>query len=680
MRRVPVGLLSSLAIIAAALAPTASATDLAAQLRPENLRVFGGEDTWHADNDFRLDWDRPQVARQGFPVTAVDYRVRDATGVVVVPEVRLPWDTAQIEHIHVPHPGIYTADVWLEGPSGTRGPRESATLRFDDVQPGPGRPLAPAGWIGGGTAAVVKIEHPAAPLPISGIRGYAVSVDRGAGTPPCAAADRCSVSEIDLRSGDTISLGLLPEGMNIVQAVAVSGSGMRSATIGNAIVRVDATRPEVTLSGNPRGWADGPVRVTANAIDALSGMASDGPGEPLTAISIDGGVPRVEPGAAASVVVAGEGSHEVAFYARDAAGNSGEESPSLDTVRIDERPPLVSFSRSQDPSEPERIEATIVDLQSGPDPRRGSIAVRPAGSRLRFEPLPTTNRGDRLLARWDSDAFPPGTYEFRTTGYDLAGNATSGDRRGNGTRMVLTNPLKEATAIQAGFGGRQLTWRRCARGGGQRRCRRQTVESYASRPASRTVPYGHGVSFGGLLSSSARPLGGLPVQIVETFVAGADPAQRTTTVLTKPDGSFKSRLAPGPSRRVEALFAGNLVLTRASGRSVSLKALGDIRLRASAGSARVGGAPVVFSGRVGNQGAPIPTGGRPIKLQFRLPGEDWSEFRTVQTDASGRFHYPYAFSDDDSRGVRFQFRAYAPAQDGWPYEPTASCPVIVTGR
>ena len=78
--------------------------------------------------------------------------------------------------------------------------------------------------------------------------------------------------------------------------------------------------------------------------------------------------------------------------------------------------------------------------------------------------------------------------------------------------------------------------------------------------------------------------------------------------------------------------------------------------------------------------AAIPSYGRPIQLQFRLPGDPWTEFRTVQTDAQGNFRYPYAFTDDDSRGIRFLFRAYAPPQPGWPYEPAVSRPVAVTGR
>jgi hypothetical protein len=75
----------------------------------------------------------------------------------------------------------------------------------------------------------------------------------------------------------------------------------------------------------------------------------------------------------------------------------------------------------------------------------------------------------------------------------------------------------------------------------------------------------------------------------------------------------------------------------------------------------------------------IPVQGRSLALQFRVPGMAWTEFRTVRTDARGRFRYAYRFSDDDSRGVRFQFRAYAPAQSDWPYEPGSSGPVAVLG-
>jgi hypothetical protein len=104
-----------------------------------------------------------------------------------------------------------------------------------------------------------------------------------------------------------------------------------------------------------------------------------------------------------------------------------------------------------------------------------------------------------------------------------------------------------------------------------------------------------------------------------------------------------------------------------------------VRLRTSTGHARVGGPPVVFSGRIAHPEAPLPAAGLPVQLQFRLAGMPWTEFRTVQSDAFGRFRYPYSFSDDDSAGVRFQFRASVPAAGGWPFAPATSRPVAVTG-
>jgi hypothetical protein len=685
MRRAALILASLAAVFSSPPLATIAVADQAAQLRPINLRVNGGDDGWRADNDFRLDWDRPPVAAQGFPVKALNYRIRDAAGAVVTPSTRLPWDRTVIDHLRLPpRPGIYTADVWLEGPDSQLGPEVSAQLRFDDVRPGPAQPFAAAEWVAGDAAAVVRIGHPAGPQPASGIRGYAVAVDRGGGGAPCAGGDRCSLAETDLRGGiggDAISLGILPEGVHFVRAVAVTNSGKRSAELRSTTVRVDATRPAVALGGVPNGWANGPVRVVAVATDALSGMAANGPSGPYTAIAIDGAVPRVEAGGSAAATVSGEGTHRIGFYARDAAGNAGDRAPAFAAVRIDETAPRVAFANAQDPREPERIEVSVTDSLAGADPIRGSIAVRPAGSNQRFLALPTTAVGGRLVAHWDSDSSPAGTYEFRATGYDAAGNVASSDRRADGARFVLANPLKKQTEIAAGFGGRRLVWQRCARRGEQRRCRREQLESFASRPAVRAVPYGRGVAYAGRLTSTSGPsLAGLPLEIVETFAAGADLPQRTTTVHSAADGTFVTRLGPGPSRRIEVAFAGNRTLARAAARPVRLDVQGGVRMRTSSGTARIGGAPVVFSGRIGDLGAPIPATGRPVALQFRFPGSEWSEFRTVQTDAHGRFRYPYSFSDDDSRGIRFQFRAYAPEQDGWPYEAAFSRPVFVTGR
>ena len=87
----------------------------------------------------------------------------------------------------------------------------------------------------------------------------------------------------------------------------------------------------------------------------------------------------------------------------------------------------------------------------------------------------------------------------------------------------------------------------------------------------------------------------------------------------------------------------------------------------------------MFSGRIAHPEAPLPKAGLPVQLEFRLPGMAWTQFRTVQSDASGRFRYPYSFTDDDSAGVRFLFRASVPAAGGWPFAPATSRPIAVFG-
>jgi hypothetical protein len=662
-----------------------AAADLS-ELRPVDLQV-DGEETWHPDNFFSLRWDPPPASAG--PVEAVHYRLRDASWNIASPDVRLAVDHNFIVGMQVPPvPGRYTVEVWLESVNGTTGPAASATLRFDDLRPGPVTPVPVRDWVAGDGHATVRLEHPVPPLPVSGLRGYAVWVDEGAGDTSCLAVDRCTEAETDLRGGigaDTISLGYLPEGFHTVHAVAVSGSGMRSVQVGSATLRIDATLPQVSLHGAPSGWSDGPVRVVATATDALSGMNAAGPDGPFTAIAVDGRVPTAVPGDSAAAIVSGEGAHRVSFYAGDAAGNVADGSgggvhPSEAPVRIDETAPKVGFSRYRDPAEPERIEALVSDSLSGPDPARGSIAVRRAGGRGQFSALPTTVSAGGLVARWDSDSFPSGTYEFRAVGFDAAGNSSASERRQDGARMVLQNPLKKPTALEAGFGGRQLVWQRCVSEHGLRRCHREVLRSFERRPKVRSLRFGHGLPFSGRLRSLyGTPLSGLPVQVIETFDVGADPIRRTTTVETSGDGSFRTYLGPGPSRHVEAVFAGTPLLTRAGAGRVRLEALAGVRMGASTARARIGGSAVVFRGRVMPLGARIPSSGRPVELQFKLRGTEWSEFRTVQTDSHGRFEYAYEFSDDDSRGIRFEFRAFVPRQAGWPYEAGWSRPISVTG-
>lgn len=651
------GLVGALVLVAAALPSPARS----AAFQPLEMSVDGGEQSWHADPSFAVRWANPPG------VVAVHYRLLDPDGQVMNPETRIDWPATSLQHLTVPQvDGAYTAEIWLEDASGVVGPPVSAKLRFDQGQPEAIEPLLDSEWVGRASFPLtLRISHPGS-KPISGIRGYAVSVDQSAGGVPCQEAFLCSEAETDLRGGiaeDSLAIGSLPEGTSYVHAVAVSGSGVHSAITGTAMLRVDETDPTTELSGVPGGWSSKPVTLIATATDDASGMSGVGGGpEPFTAIRVDGGSPVTALGANVSTIVIGSGVHSVAYYARDAAGNVDDggrsngqpnDQPRSAVVRIDREPPRVAFSNIQDPAEPERIEAAASDALSGIDPSTGSIAVRPAGSSERFEALPTQVSESRLSAKWDSESYPAGEYEFRATAHDRAGNAASTVSRADGANMQLRNPLKIPTRLVANIGGGD----------------------------SLTVPCGGRVSFGGRLTAGRRaPLADELVRVLERFADGARPREREATVRTDRRGEFSLRLDPGPSRTIVAVANPTTTRQGARSRVSALAVRACVRLRVSSGIAEIGGKPIDFRGRVGAAGSALPQEGMPVQLQFRAPGLPWSEFRTVEADRRGRFRYAYRFADDDSRGVRFQFRAFVPARAGWPFEPAGSRPVTVRGR
>ena len=615
------------ALLAIGLVTPAAAPAASGELKPK------AGDSWQADQAFAFDWDPVPPADP----TAVVLRIYNFHRALVA-EHRLLLGPVLPDVLVPPIPDAYTLEAWMENESGQSGPHSTAILRFDNAPPPVPALALPTGWVGG-TDIVVHLGRPAGAAPLSGIGGYAISVDRNDEIHPCSQPDLCLAGDLDLTGGGggNVSLSTLSQGIHFVRAVAVSGSGVPSAVV-TAAIRVDAGEPLVSL-GVPTGWSSRPVQVAAHSTDALSGMTASGPLGPFTAIAVDGGAPARALGGTASTWVAGSGSHQVEYFARDAAGNLSDTRTSV--ARIDEEAPRVAFAATQDPSEPERIEATVSDLLSGPSPDRGSIAIRLAGTRGRFQGLPTRNAGDRLIAHWDSDSYPPGKYELVATGYDAAGNSAAGTDRARGGRIVLVNPLKAQVELTAGLAGRRFAGR--------------------------------------LRRAGAGPLAGREVIVTETFAAGAMPRRRTTVLGSDRDGAFALRLRPGPSRDVVARFAGTPLLSRAASRGAQLEAATRIQLQSSTPTARVGGKPVVFSGTVGRRGTANAVAGLPIELQFRFRGGAWSEFRTVEADAHGRFRYRYRFSDDDSRGIRFQFRAHAKGREGWPYGPGTSRPVQVKG-
>ena len=162
--------------------------------RPADLQVVGGTDLWHAERGFSLDWTSPGPASPA--LTATRYRTRDPQGTVLA-EGQIGRTSDGIGPLIVPAtPGTYSAEVWFEDAGGAQGPAATVPLHFDDIRPAPVAPQPVSTWIGRPALPLrVRLGHPSGPPPLSGIRGYAVLIDRAPTGSPCVAADRCSDAE-----------------------------------------------------------------------------------------------------------------------------------------------------------------------------------------------------------------------------------------------------------------------------------------------------------------------------------------------------------------------------------------------------------------------------------------------------------------------------------------------------
>jgi outer membrane protein assembly factor BamB len=122
------------------------------------------------------------------------------------------------------------------------------------------------------------------------------------------------------------------EGANQTQDVTVTDKAGNSATFTSPTVHIDLTQPS-TVAITPgisqsEEWFTGPVPVTLNASDNLSGVGG-------TFYSVDGGAAEIYTGA---FVISGEGVHTFEYWSVDIAGNT--ETHKTRTVRIDSTAPV----------------------------------------------------------------------------------------------------------------------------------------------------------------------------------------------------------------------------------------------------------------------------------------------------------------------------------------------------
>ena len=220
-------------------------------------------------------------------------------------------------------------------------------------------------------------------------------------------------------------------------------------------------------------------------------MAASGPNGPFTAIAVDGGVPT------------GRG-RQLDRDDRDRGGHPRRRLLRPRCRRQRQRPTAAGGDRG-----PHRRKPAAGGLRRCPGSRRTGAD---RSDRHRPPLRARTRRGDRSrcdrrtraspsrrcrrrspAAGWSRAGTPmpspPGTYEFRATGYDAAGNCHRLRTPWQRHPDRADEPAEEADRRStAGFGGRRLVWQRCSRqatAGAAAGARRSSRSSNGRRPGRR---------------------------------------------------------------------------------------------------------------------------------------------------------------------------------------------------
>jgi hypothetical protein len=365
----------------------------------------------------------------------------------------------------------------------------------------------------------------------------------------------------------------------------------------------------------------------------------------------------------ADVSVPAAGTYSLQLWLRDEAGNESASSAVTVPLRFDDIKPKLAFLAG----EPiDRVQAEVSDEHSGP--HSGQILYRrvdaPSWTELPTKLVPAQDPGSAaLLAPMPELGF--GTYVFRVDAEDGAGNTASSTLRADGTQMAIRRvPPPPVPRSPLSPRGKSRLFARLRGGHG--------------RGDSLTVPFGATALLSGRLTRAAdgAGIGGREIRVVSHPSRGALVRLPAETVRTGEQGGFELRLPPGPSRRVNVVFAGDGGLEKSTRRPLELRVRSGVSLRAVPRTLRTGEV-VRLGGRVKSSGAPIPRRGKLVAIQYLEEATHrWRPVLVTRTDHHGRFQAHYRFRYVTGQAA-IRIRASALAEERWPYAPGSSPPVAI---
>jgi hypothetical protein len=447
-------------------------------------------------------------------------------------------------------------------------------------------------------------------------------------------------------------------------------------------IYVDDTPPAISLTSpndpDQSVWVNHAVTVDATVTAGPSDVGG-------TNCSADGGKAAGYP--SSGVTVDGTGTHVVTCTTWNNAmdvNNTPATATKSYTVKIDETPPAVSFE-TQDPSDPTSLIADTSDAESGV--QDGQIQMRPHSGGA-WQSLGTQFDGKHLLAQLD-DAGLSGPYDFQATSCDRVGNCASTietlmlplrtpsssivsfqtvvdplhtkrvRERVRVARYVVVRRHGRKVRVKRGIRYRTITVIKQVESCTHTRVRlgkQKWVEKTVCHPprmvllSTDRVPHGTSATVHGALTTAA----GVPIadQPVEVLTAPDDNQQQFSTlatVNTDANGQWTAVIPAGPSRLVEASFAGNRTIEPSTSSAVRLLVPASVILHISPRHVPWGGT-VTISGQV--VGGYIPSNPNEVSNLLRLRIGHGKQYGTVGIpliDRKGDYRTTYTF--DPGQGV-----------------------------
>ena len=188
----------------------------------------------------------------------------------------------------------------------------------------------------------------------------------------------------------------------------------------------------------------------------------------------------------------------------------------------------------------------------------------------------------------------------------------------------------------------------------------------------RRVAFGQATTVSGWVGvRSGVALGGQVVHVLTAPDNGSNRFTQVAVVRTRPDGGWSARLAPGPGRVIEVLYAGSPTAEPTLSGPARLVVPAEVKLISVSPGQVAWGRTVRITGQL--VGGYLPRGGALVRLRIGLGSRYQTYGVKEHVTGNGRFTTTYTFGRGLARILRrFWFQIATLPMGNYPYAPAAS--------